>query len=495
MLTQIIEGILELGIPFNFFSLFMGVFIGIVFGALPGLTGPMALALFVPLTYGMGVIPALLFLVGIYNGSVYGGSITAILLKIPGDPGNAATVFDGYVMAQNGEAGKALGYSALCSALGGIFSGIVLLFLAPALARAALSFGPAEYFSLAFMGLCAISGLAGGNLVKSLMSCVTGLLLACVGADEITGTYRMTFGTRFLMDGVQFVPALIGLFAFTEIFLQIVKQSRSGELIIKKASTKLPSFKEMWGHRFLMLKTAIIGTWIGILPGTGATLANFMGYAEALRSSKHPEQFGKGSPEGIVGPETANNAAVGGSFVPTLALGIPGSGSAALLISALMLHGIRPGPMIFTSQPRMVFAIILGFLLTNIMFLFLGVFGTRYFGKLLEIPYFILFPIIIILTVIGSFALRNNVGDVVLMIAMGVFGYIFLEKGGFPVAPVILGLVLGGLMEANFRRAYLIAGDIRGIFTRPITGFIMVLSLIFLCYPLVAACKKKKKKR
>lgn len=495
MLENILIGFQNVFEPFNFIVLFLGVLTGTIFGALPGLTGPMAIALFMPLTYTMGVTPALLFLLGIYSGSVYGGSITAILMKIPGDSGNAAAVFDGYEMAQQGKASEALGYSALCSAIGGVFSGIILIFLAPMLANVALTFGPAEYFALALMGMTAISSLGSGNQLKSLISCIIGLLIAVVGMDEISGTERLTFNSTFLQDGIKFVPALIGIFAFSEIFDYIVQQSKGGEALIKSASTKLPPFKEIWSHRWLMLKTAMIGTWVGILPGTGATLASFLGYSEALRGSKKPETFGKGNPEGVIGPETANNAAVGGSFVPTLALGIPGSGAATLLISALMMHGMRPGPMIFTQQSDMVFAIMVGFLVTNFMFLALGVFGTRYFGKLLAIPYYILFPIIVILTIIGSYAVRNNMGDVIVMFILGIMGYFLVKKSGFPIAPIILGMVLGPMMENDFRRAFLIENSISGIIFRPIAGSLILVSIIFVLYPIISKAIKNKKSK
>jgi putative tricarboxylic transport membrane protein len=491
---NIIQGIITAVDPLNLLMLVLGVVAGIIFGALPGLTGPMAIALFIPLTYSMGVTPALIFLSAIYSGSIFGGSITAILLKIPGDSGSAATVFDGYVMAQRGEAGRALGLSAATSAIGGLFSGIILLFAAPNLARVALTFSSGEYFALAFMGLCAITSLGGKNQLKSLVSCVIGLVLACIGTDQISGNSRMLFGMSFLYDGIQFVPAMIGFFAFSELFGQIYAGIKMGEVIDKNVSTKLPSIKELWRHKFLILKSAILGTWIGILPGTGATLASFMGYSEAVRSSKHPEKFGTGCAEGIIGPETANNAACGGSFVPTLALGIPGSGAATLLISAFMLHGIRPGPMIFKTQPKMVFAIIISFILSNLIFLLLGVFGTRYFGKILETPYRILFPIIVALTIVGSFSLRNNMGDVAIMLVLGGIGFLLLNRANFPIAPLILGFVLGPIMEFNFRRAYLLSGSSYvGIFTRPITAVIMAISLFFLVYPFIRNFVKKRR--
>ena len=491
MLDGIVLGLSAVFTPLNLLILCAGVAIGVIFGALPGLSGTMAIALFIPVTYGMDVVPALLFLVGNYSGSIFGGSITAILLKIPGDPGNAASVFDGHQMALRGEAGKALGLSAISSCLGGLFSGIILLLVAPQLAKIALTFSPAEYFALAFMGITAITSLGNGNQLKSLISCFIGLVMACVGADSLTGTYRLTYDIRFLYDGVQLIPAMIGLFALSEIFSQIVSKRTTGTLVSEKVSTKLPRFGELWSHRWLMLKTAIVGTWIGILPGTGATLANFMGYSIALSSSKHPELFGKGSEEGLIGPEVANNAAVGGSFVPTLALGIPGSGAATLLISALTLHGVRVGPMVFSDQPRLAYAIIIGFILTNVIFLVLGVFCTRYFGKLLEVPYFLLFPFILILTVVGSFSLRNNLGDVSMMFLIGIIGYFIIHKCGFPTAPVILGFVLGPIMESNFRRAYLMSGSFARMFSRPITAVLMALSLLFLCWPLISRTIKK----
>lgn len=493
MLDGVLMGLSAAFTPLNLLVLAAGVLVGVIFGALPGLSGTMAIALFIPVTYGMDVITALLFLVGNYSGSIFGGSITAILLKIPGDPGNAASIFDGHQMALGGEAGKALGLSAMCSCLGGIFSGIILLLVAPQLAKVALSFGAAEYFAVAFMGITAIASLGSGSQIKSLISCFLGLALACIGVDSLTGISRLTFGFRFLYDGIQLIPAMIGLFALSEIFSQIVCKRTVGSLVSEKVNTRLPKFRTLWQHRWLMLKTAVVGTWIGILPGTGATLANFMGYSIALHSSKHPEEFGRGAIDGIIGPETANNAAVGGSFVPTLALGIPGSGAATLLISALTLHGVRVGPMVFSEQPKLAYAIIVGFILTNLIFLVLGIYCTRYFGKLLEIPYFILFPFILILTVVGSFSLRNNPGDVAMMFFVGIAGYFVIDKGGFPAAPIILGFVLGPIMETNFRRAYMISGSYMEMFSRPITAALMLLSLFFLLWPPIKTAVQKHK--
>lgn len=479
--------------PGSLLVLAAGTLVGLLVGALPGISAPMTIALFVPLSYTMDIVPALLFITALYCGADFGGAITAILMKMPGDPGNAATCFDGYELARQGQAGKALGVAAVGSAIGGQFSTLVLLFLTPLLAQAALSFGAAEYFAVAFLGLSAVSSLGAGSRLKSLTACVIGLFLATVGTDEITGAYRFTFDSMYLMDGLQMVPALIGLFAFAEVLDTVAMGSDgSAEVVSKNVSTVRPSWQELLALKWTILKSSLIGTWVGIVPATGGTIASFLGYAAAVRSSKHPETFGHGEMEGVAAAETANSAAIGGSYVPTLALGIPGSACTAIMIGAFTLHGLRPGPLLFEQQGALMYTIIIGMFIANFMFLFAGFAGTRYFAKLLDVPVGILMPIVVVLCIVGAYGMRNSLGDVAIMFFMGILAYLLSNRGGFPIAPLVLAFVLGEMMEANFRRAIVLEGDIiSGVLTRPISGTLVVIALLVFFSPWLSKLRKR----
>lgn len=468
--------------PLNFLATFIGVLGGVIIGALPGLTAPMGCALLIPFTYTMQPVPAILMLVSLYCGATFGGSIAAILVHAPGTPAAAATTFDGYPLAQKGMAGKALGMSCISSAIGGVFSVIVLIFLAPVLADIAIKFGPPEYFALAVFGLSMISSLGSRSVLKNLLGGTIGVFIACVGMDEISGFTRYDFGSTNLMDGISFIPVMIGLFAATEVFRQAEKGMRKLE-VDRKIVGLLPSWQEVKEVKTTLMRSCLIGTFIGILPAEGGTVAAFIGYNEAKRFSKHPEKFGTGILEGVAAPECANNAATGGAMVPTLALGIPGSGTTAVILGALLVHGMRPGPLLFIQNIELVYSIFIGMLFANLMFLGLGLMGAKIFSQILRVPNYVLSPIILVLSVVGTYSLHNNMADVWIMLISGIVGY-KMKEYGFAAAPIVLGLVLGELIEISLRRSLIVFGNNPFIFfTRPYSALFIVLTVLGLLSP------------
>lgn len=477
--------------PASVMMLIVGMLLGVAVGAIPGLGGVMAISLLIPLTFSMDPVPAFAMLIGVYCGSVYGGSISAILLKIPGDVASVATTFDGYEMARKGQAGKALGMAISASAIGGLFSTVVLIAVSPQLARFALKFGPAEYFALGVLGMTAVTSLGVRSQVKSIAAALIGLILATVGMDAISGYPRFTFGSTYLLDGFNFIPIIIGLFGMAEVFSMVENLGAMGDRVkVQRVSAALPTLREILSVKGIIAKSAVIGTWIGILPGVGATVASLVSYGEAVRTSKHPEKFGTGIPEGIAAPETANNAATGGAMVPLLALGIPGSASTAVLIGAFLIHGLNPGPLLFLQRPELVTAIFTETFLANVAIVIAGLVGVRLFAKVLDVPYRVLGPVIVVLCVVGSFAVRNSLSDVWVMVLFGLVGWV-MNRLRFPTAPVILGIVLGPIIEINLRRALLISGgSVVSLFTRPISGLILLASLISLVTPLLRQVRK-----
>lgn len=487
----LLEGFEQILTINNIFIVLFGSGIGIIIGALPGLNASMGVALLLPLTYGMEPLSAIVMLLGIYCGAIYCGSITAILIKTPGTTAAACTVYDGYEMAQKGEAGKALGMAATASLIGGLFSVIVLIFLSPPLARIALAFGPPEYFALAFFGLSIITSLSTDNMIKGLVSAVLGLLLSTVGLDILTGYPRFTFGNVEMLNGISFIPVLIGLFAVSQVFINVEKNAAYGE-VKSKISGMMLSLKDVLSVWTTILRSAIIGTVIGILPGAGATIAAFIGYNEAKRWSKHPEKFGTGILEGIAAPETANNAATGGAMVPLLSLGIPGSETTAVLVGAFMIQGLRPGPLLYRDHPELVYGIFAGLIMANIAFYLLGMFGARIFAQVTRIPYRILLPLIMVFAVVGSYAENNSLFDILLMLIFGIVGY-FMKKFEFPTSPLVLALVLGPLTESSFRRGLIMSQGNWSIFiARPISLVLIIIGLITLISPFYNMIKKSK---
>lgn len=493
MFDLLITGLSIVFTPSTFFLIFAGTVLGVIFGALPGVSASMAVALALPFAYVMDPVIAIAFLVSVYCASITGGGITAILFKIPGTPSSAPTTFDGYPMAQRGEAGKALGFSLVASAFGGLVAAFAMALVSPQLAAVALKFGPSELFAVSFLGLSVLSCLDSGNLIKTLISGLLGLLLACVGMDPMLGVPRFTWGTSTLMSGIEMIPVMIGLFAVTEVLKQTEKRKTVGEATSKeKLKTTIPSFKEFWKVKVVMIRASILGTVVGILPGAGATIASFLSYTVEKKMSKHSDDFGTGIADGIVASEASNNAATGGSMVPLLSLGIPGGNAAAIMMSALVLKGVQVGPLLVKTQPEYLASVFGSMLVTNIIMVIVALLVAKIFAKILAIPYSILGPVIVLLAMIGAFALKNGVGDVKLMVVAGIIGYFFV-KLKFNSAALVLGLVLGEMCESNFRRAYTLTnGSFLGIFAKPITAVLMTACVIMLVYPLLKPLFSKK---
>lgn len=472
-----------IGNPISFLLIIFSVIWGIMFGAVPGLTGIVGVALLIPFTFAFDPTQGMLLLGGVYVGSTFGGSISAILFNTPGSPEAACTSLDGYPMAKRGEAGKALGYALAASAVGGIFGSLVLMFAAPPLARLALEFGPAEYFALAVLGITAIASIGGGSLIKGLIAGLLGLAVAVIGLDPLTGIARFTFGNMMLLTGVSFIAAIIGIFALAEVLQRFADGPQVSEGITQ-VSTKLPSMVEFLATKATLIRSSLIGTLIGALPGVGATTAAFISYSEAFRWSKHPELFGKGSPEGIVAPESGNNSAVGGSMIPLLALGIPGSATTAVMIGGLTIHGIVPGPMLMQNNPDLVYSVFIGMLLANVLMLVFGLRAARLFALVLKAPYQLVGPAIVVLCMTGVFAINNSVSDVAIMLIFGVVGF-FLKSYGLPVASFIIGLVLGPIAEVSLRQGLILVDyDVMAMVTRPIAGTLLALSALSFVYGL-----------
>lgn len=485
--------------PLTFLLILFGMVWGIAFGALPGLTGVVAVALLIPFTFIFGPIEGLLLLGSVYVGATFGGSISAILFNTPGSPEAACTGLDGYPMAKKGKAGEALGTALASSAIGGLFGTVVLMVMAPPLARFALTFGPAEYFALAVVGITAIAAIGTTSVVKALITGLLGLAIATIGMDQLTGTARYTFGANMLLSGVSFIPAIIGMFALAEVLTRFSEPKVSGERApgerITSVSTIVPRIGEILMMKWTLLRSATIGTVIGTLPGVGATTAAFISYSEAVRWSKHPERFGTGVPEGIAAPEAANNAAVGGSMVPLLALGIPGSATTAIMIGGLTIHGIVPGPMMLVQNPALVYSVFIGMLIANLIMIFVGLRAAKYFARIVDAPYALVGPAIVVLCATGVYALRNNVMDLVVMLVFGALGFL-LRRLDYPIAPLIIGLVLGPIAEINLRRALMLDNfDIFAVISRPITAGLLLFAAVSLAYGLYGQFKRQAEAR
>lgn len=460
--------------------IFAGVSVGIIFGAIPGMSATMAIALFLPVTYKMAPIPSICLLIGLYIGGISGGLISAILLKIPGTPSSIATTFDGHPMALKGEAGKALGVGIVFSFIGGIISLCALVFVAPAIAKVALRFSTFEYFSIAVFSITLIGSLSGDNLWKGLLSGFLGILLSMVGIAPLDGMPRFTFGFTELSAGFDILPVLIGLFAVTEIFVLAEEKYKVRKIAAMDYKMKGFGFslKELFGQKWNALRSGVLGTAIGILPGIGGSIANMISYIAAKKSSKYPEKFGTGIIDGIVASETANNAVTGGALIPLLTLGIPGDATTAMLLGALTLHGITPGPLLFKTNGTFVYGIFAALLIANIFMLVTEFWGLRIFVKLLNIPKTVLMPVIMVLCVIGAYGLNSRIFDTVAILFFGIVGYL-LTKAKYPLAPMILGFILGPIIETNFRRSLMFSnGSLMPFLTKPISGVFLALACV-----------------
>lgn len=473
-----INGFISLGDPQLLLVLLVSTLGGVVIGALPGLNATNGAALLLPFTLSMEAIPAIASLVAIYCSATFAGAITAILINTPGTPASATTCLDGYPLAQRGEAGRALGLAVVSSTIGGVLSVICLMMAAPLLARMAYHFTPPEYFALTLFGMSMLASIGEGSPLKNLISGTFGVFLALVGVDMLTSVERFTFGSHDLYDGIGFVPVMIGIFGISELIVQASSLDKRKERVSMKA-VQLPTrddYRQVWKT---ILRSSGIGVFIGILPAEGATVASMIGYNEAKRWSKTPEQFGKGAIEGIAGSEAANNAATGGAMVPTLALGIPGSATAAVILAGLMVHGIRPGPSMFTEQANFAYTIFWSMMLVNLLFLVVGLTGAKIFARITLIPTQVLWPCVFMVSIVGAYALDQSMFDVWIVLISGIIGF-FMRRYGFSVVPLAIGLILGEMLEQRLGQSMVMLDEKWWLmFTRP-------LALLFFCLTIAA---------
>ena len=484
-MDPILHGLMLVAQPVNLALILAGVLVGVVVGALPGLSSPMAVALLMPFTVTLDPVPAISMLAALYCAGTFGGSITAILINAPGAPPAVATAFDGYPMAKKGEAGRALGMAAVASVIGGVFSLLVFLLATPWLAEVALSFRPPEYFALAVFALSMLATVSGHSPVRNLIAGAIGVLIGTAGIHLTTGVQRFTFGVPELADGIHFVPVLIGLFAMSE----LLSQSRTLNVLYERITSvviRLPSRDDFRKVRGTILRSSVIGTFIGILPAEGSTVAAIIGYNEAKRWSKHKGEFGHGAIEGVAGPEAANNAATGGAMVPTLALGIPGSSTTALILAALIMHGFRPGPYLVQQTPEFIYAIFGAMLVANFLFLGIGLAGAKVFSRITMIPPTFLWPAVFVFSMIGAYSFSGSLFDVWVMLAAGIGGFV-MNRHGFGPAPLVMGLILGAMVEERLSQSMIMFdNDWLRFFDSPIVVVFFVFTVVGLAWPALA---------
>ena len=492
MVEYLMAGFANVFQPMNLLLTVFGTVVGVVIGCLPGLSGSMGIILLLPLTYTLEKSAALVMLCGIFCGSMFGGSVSAILLRTPGTPSATATLLDGYPLAQQGKAGKAIGIAAVSSCIGGIISTICLIFIAPQLAKVALKFHSADYFALALFGISIMASAAGKNILKGLISGAIGLLISMVGTDPLVGAARFNFGSTKMLIGFPQLAVLIGVFAISEVFTQVQGGKNVVEIKEQAVTNVFPSFKEIKGFLLAAIVGSLIGVFIGIVPGTGGAIAVFMAYNVAQKISRHPERFGHGSYEGVAAPEAANNGTTGGALIPMLCLGIPGDTVTSVMLGALTLIGVTPGPQLFTQNASIVYAIFAGMIVIQFLMLGFGVLFARVAPKVLRIPVKYLMPIIMALCIVGAFCLSNQVYHVAVAIAFGFIGY-FMKKFGFPGAPLVLGVILGPIAEKNLDRALQLSrNDWSVFFRRPIALTFILLSIGMILWTVISNIRKEK---
>ena len=478
--------------PENLLFCFVGCVIGTLIGVLPGL-GPVAtISLLLPSTFHITPVSAIIMLAGIYYGAMYGGSITSILVNIPGEAASVITCLDGYQMARQGRAGPALGISAFGSFIAGTLATLMIMLVAPPLANFALKFGPPEYFSLMFLGLTILTFLASGSMVKALMMACVGIFLGTIGTDNISGIERFTYHSYTLMDGIGLIPVIMGLFGISEVLLNIDQAARQ-EIYKTRIANLFPSLRDWKDSILPIIRGTFVGFFLGILPGGGAVIASFAAYAVEKKVSKHPEKFGTGAIEGVASPESANNSASQGAFIPLLTLGIPANVVMAILLGALLIHNIKPGPLLIKDHPDLFWGILGSMYIGNIMLLILNVPLIGMWVKILKIPYPILFPLILLFCLIGVYSVNNNIFEVIIMILFGIIGYL-MKKFAYEGAPLILAFVLSPLMENALRQSLIMShGSFSIFFTRSISLFLIVSALFLLVMPLLPGFRKRPK--
>lgn len=466
--------------PWNLLACFFGVFIGTLVGVLPGIGPVGAMSILLPITFGISPVTGIIMLAGIYYGAMYGGSTTSILVNIPGEAASVVTTLDGYQMALRGRAGPALGIAAFGSFIAGTLGLIGLMFMTNALAGVALLFGPTEYFSLMCLGLCLVTYLTQGSVLRGLVMAGLGLFLSLIGQDVITGQARFSFGLMGLIDGVGLVPLVMGLFGISEVLLNLEKLGEKRKVLKTRFRHLFPSRQDWRKSAKPIGRGTLIGFLLGILPGGGAVISSFVSYATEKRFSKHPEEFGKGAIEGVAGPESANNAASSSGFIPLFSLGIPANVIMALLLGALMIHGVRPGPLLITDRPEIFWGTVASMYVGNVMLLVLNLPLIGMWVQVLKVPYRALFPLILLFCFIGGYSISANVFDLYVMLIFGIVGYV-LRKLSYEPAPLVLAFVLGPMLEKNLRQALILSdGNLIVFLTRPLSAVSLVLALLLL---------------
>ena len=478
--------------PWNLLACFIGVFIGTLVGVLPGIGPVGAMSLLLPITFGISPVTGIIMLAGIYYGSMYGGSTTSILVNIPGEAASVVTCLDGHQMALKGRAGPALGIAAFGSFIAGTLGLLGLIFMTGALANVALLFGPTEYFSLMCLGLSLVTYLTQGSVLRGLVMAGLGLFLSLIGQDIVTGQARFSFGLMGLIDGVGLVPLVMGLFGVSEVLLNIEKVGEQRE-VMKTAFRHLFPSRQDWRKSAAPIgRGTLIGFFLGILPGGGSVISSFISYATEKRFSKHPEEFGKGAIEGVAGPESANNAASSSGFIPLFSLGIPANVIMALLLGALMIHGLKPGPLMLTERPEVFWGTVASMYVGNVMLLVLNLPLISLWVQVLKVPYRTLFPLILLFCFIGAYSISANTFDLYVMLVFGALGYV-LKKKGYEPAPLVLAFVLGPLLEKNLRQGLILFdGNLSVFFTRPLSLASLVLSVLLLLSAIVPFVRKKR---
>ncbi|HEX7125412.1 MAG TPA: tripartite tricarboxylate transporter permease [Thermodesulfobacteriota bacterium] len=477
--------------PTNLLFALVGVTVGTLVGVLPGLGPSGALAILLPTTYQASPVSSIIMLAGIYHGAMYGGSTTSVLVNIPGEASSVVTCLDGYQMARRGRAGPALGMAAFASFIAGTLSLVGLILLAPPLAAFALRFGPTEYFALMVAGLVILSYMTHGSMVKGLMMAAAGLVLGTVGLDTITGRPRFTFGLTELSDGIGFLPMAMGLFGIAEVLVGL-EGGEKRDVYTGRLHGLLPTRRDWSESGLPIARGSVIGFLLGILPGGGAVLSSFVSYAVERRLARRPEEFGKGAIAGLAGPEAANNAGSTGAFIPMLSLGIPSNSATAILLGALLIYGVQPGPLLMRTHPDLFWGVVASMYLGNLMLLMLNLPLIGLWVRLLRVPYDYLFPAILLFCLVGVYSVNNSTTEVLLMVAFGLLGYL-LRKAGFDPAPMVLALILGPMLELNFRQALILSqGDLTAFVRHPIAAVLLLVAAVLLVLPIVQDLSRKK---
>lgn len=487
-------GLLQILSPMTLLALVVGLLFGLLVGVVPGLTLVMGVVLLLPFTYAMDPTQAIIMLTAVYLAGTYGGAFTSILFKIPGEPIHVPLLWDGYPMAKRGEAGKALGWTLYAAFSGGMVASLLMVLVSEPFAKFAHTFSTPEYFAIVFMGLCGVIMLGKGSIIQSVISLLFGLLIATVGVDDIFGAERFTFGSAILRDGIDYLTVMVGAYALSEVIVRLEEGFTSPTLSqVGEVKTSLPGLSEVKSKIWTFVRGIATGTFIGAAPGAGATVASFVAYGIEKQASSNRDQIGKGAPEGIIAAQSAATASVGGALLHLLTLGIPGSGATAVILGAFLLHGIQPGPQIFITHPEMVYTIFASVFVGLVIMCLIGYLAVKPLVKVLDAPETVVSAFIMVLCFVGAFTIRNSISDVWMMVAFGIIGYC-MERVGFPIAPMVLGSILGTMAERNFMTTMIsFSNDWTVFFTRPISGTILVVTLLTLVITIVRPIWKRHK--